>query len=129
MRAAAAAIPDERKRLRFGRTAVAHLFTLAALLAWWGYSQFIPDYQLPGPFQVARRMLGFATSAEEMKQLGLSLFHVTAAIAIAFVLGCALAALATPSSRCGLRSRTGSRRSSMRFPGSAGCSSPFCGSG
>jgi NitT/TauT family transport system permease protein len=94
VRAAAAGIADERKRLRSGRTAVAHLFTLAALLAWWGYSQFVPDYQLPGPFQVARRMLSFATTTEELKQLGLSLFHVTAAIAIAFVLGCVLAALA-----------------------------------
>ncbi len=87
-------IANERKRLRFGRTAVAQLFTLAALLAWWGYSQFVPDYQLPGPFQVGQRMVGFLTSAEEMKQLGLSLFHVTTAIAIAFVLGCALATLA-----------------------------------
>jgi ABC-type nitrate/sulfonate/bicarbonate transport system permease component len=94
VRTAAAIITDERKRLRFGRTAVAHLFTLAALLAWWGYSQLVPDYQLPGPFQVARRMLDFLISGEEMKQLGLSLFHVTGAIAIAFVLGCALAALA-----------------------------------
>jgi ABC-type nitrate/sulfonate/bicarbonate transport system permease component len=94
VRAAAAAVADERKRLRFGRTAVAHLFTLAALFAWWIYSLFVPDYQLPGPFQVARRMLGFVTSAEDLKQLGFSLFHAMAAIVIAFVLGCALAALA-----------------------------------
>lgn len=77
-----------------GATAVAHVFTLAALLAWWGYSRIVPDYQLPGPWPVLRRIGSFLTDSNELTQLGLSLFHVCAAMAIAFVVGCVLAALA-----------------------------------
>jgi ABC-type nitrate/sulfonate/bicarbonate transport system permease component len=90
----AADVVDERKRLRFGRTAVAHLFTLAALLAWWGSSLVVPEYELPGPWPVARRIASFLSDPDELGQLGLSFAHVLAAIAIAFVLGCLLAALA-----------------------------------
>ncbi|HKS83936.1 MAG TPA: ABC transporter permease subunit [Pseudolabrys sp.] len=88
------AFAERRKQLRFGGTAVAHLFTLAALLTWWGYSHVVPDYQLPGPWPVARRIAAFVTDRNELGQLGLSLFHVTAAIVIAFVFGCIFAALA-----------------------------------
>ena len=75
-------------------TLLAHGFTLAFLLAWWGYSQIVPAYQLPGPWLVATRIASFVRDSEEMKQLALSLMHVSVAIAIAFVVGCALAALA-----------------------------------
>ncbi|MDI1342616.1 MAG: ABC transporter permease subunit [Pseudolabrys sp.] len=74
--------------------ALAHLFTLAMVLLWWGYSTVVPSYQLPGPWQVARRIAGFLTDANETAQLGLSLLHVGLAIGIAFVTGCTLAALA-----------------------------------
>ena len=80
---------------RWGRAALlAHGFTIAFLLAWWGYSQIVPVYQLPGPWLVATRIASFVRDSEEMKQLALSLMHVSVAIAIAFVVGCALAALA-----------------------------------
>lgn len=80
---------------RWGRaTLLAHVFTIAFLLAWWGYSQIVPAYQLPGPWLVATRIASFVRDFEEMKQLALSLMHVSVAIAIAFVVGCALAALA-----------------------------------
>jgi NitT/TauT family transport system permease protein len=75
-------------------TLLAHGFTLAFLLAWWGYSQIVPAYQLPGPWLVATRIASFVRDSEEMKHLALSLMHVSVAIAIAFVVGCALAALA-----------------------------------
>jgi NitT/TauT family transport system permease protein len=74
--------------------ALAHAFTLAMVLLWWAYSTVVPSYQLPGPLPVARRIIGFLTNANEIAQLGLSLMHVGLAIAIAFVTGCALAALA-----------------------------------
>lgn len=74
---------------------LAHLFTIAVLLLWWGYSQTVPSYQLPGPWSVARRMAGFLTNPFDAAQLGLSLLHVGAAIAIAFVGGCFLAAVST----------------------------------
>jgi NitT/TauT family transport system permease protein len=75
-------------------TLLAHGFTLAFLLAWWGYSQIVPAYQRPGPWLVATRIASFVRDSEEMKHLALSLMHVSVAIAIAFVVGCALAALA-----------------------------------
>jgi len=75
-------------------TLVAHAFTFAFLLVWWGYSQIVPVYQLPGPWLVAQRVVSFVLDSEDLAQLALSLMHVTIAIAIAFVLGCLLAALA-----------------------------------
>ena len=75
-------------------TLIAHGFTLVFLLVWWGYSQIIPVYQLPGPWLVVQRIASFITDSEELAQLALSLMHVTIAIAIAFVVGCVLAALA-----------------------------------
>jgi ABC-type nitrate/sulfonate/bicarbonate transport system permease component len=68
-----------------------HGFTVAALALWWGYSQFVPAYQLPGPVAVVRRMLAFVTDPLLALQLGISLMHATAAILVAFVLGAALA--------------------------------------
>lgn len=75
-------------------TVLAHLFTFAFLLAWWGYAQVVPAYQLPGPGIVAERIVTFLSDNEEFAQLLLSLFHVSVAIAAAFVIGCLLAALA-----------------------------------
>ena len=73
---------------------LAHVFTVAMVLLWWGYSNVVPSYQLPGPWPVARRIGRFLTDADDVAQLGLSLAHVCLSIAIAFVLGCVLAALA-----------------------------------
>ena len=64
------------------------------LLLWWGYAQIVPDYQLPGPWPVARRIATFLTDPVDMTQLGISLMHVSVAIALAFVIGCVLAGLA-----------------------------------
>lgn len=81
-------------RPRPGAGAAAHVFTLAALLAWWGYSKVVPDYQLPGPWPVLKRIGTFLSNPIELAQLGLSLTHLAAAMVIAFVLGCILASLA-----------------------------------
>jgi NitT/TauT family transport system permease protein len=75
-----------------GRGWALHAVTIAALLAWYVYSLFVPAYQVPGPVVVAKRMLGFVTDPLLALQLGISLAHVAAAIALAFVLG-AIAAL------------------------------------
>jgi ABC-type nitrate/sulfonate/bicarbonate transport system permease component len=86
------AVPARRRWTR--ATLLAHAFTLAFLLVWWGYSQIVPVYQLPGPWLVAERIVSFVSDSEELAQLGLSLIHVSIAIALAFVVGCALAGLA-----------------------------------
>ena len=75
-------------------TVLAHLFTIGFLLLWWGYSHIVPAYQLPGPGIVAQRAITFLTDRDEVAELFLSLAHVSIAIAAAFVIGCALAALA-----------------------------------
>jgi ABC-type nitrate/sulfonate/bicarbonate transport system permease component len=71
-----------------------HLFTLAMLLLWWGYAQFVPDYQLPSPWTVVRRIAAFVTDPIDMMQLATSLMHVCVSIALAFAIGCVLAGLA-----------------------------------
>jgi len=68
-----------------------HAVTATALLAWYVYSLFVPAYQVPGPVAVANRMLGFVTDPLLALQLGISLAHVGAAIALAFVAGAAAA--------------------------------------
>jgi ABC-type nitrate/sulfonate/bicarbonate transport system permease component len=73
---------------------LAHLFTIAFLLAWWGYAQIVPAYQLPGPGIVAQRIVTFLGDGDEVAHLVLSLTHVSIAIAAAFIIGCVLAALA-----------------------------------
>jgi ABC-type nitrate/sulfonate/bicarbonate transport system permease component len=73
------------------RSWVLHAVTAAALGAWWVYSLFVPAYQVPGPVAVARRMAAFVTDPLLSLQLGISLFHATSAIALAFVIGAALA--------------------------------------
>lgn len=85
-------IPSRRGWTR--GTLLAHVFTLVFLLTWWGYSQIVPVYQLPGPWLVAQRIVSFVSDSEELAQLGLSIVHVGVAIAIAFFAGCLLAALA-----------------------------------
>ena len=75
---------------RFSRLA-AHLFTLAFLLAWWGYSLTVPPYVLPGPVPVAIRLFQFFTSYNLYKQAFAYLEHIAAGMAIAFAVGSALA--------------------------------------
>lgn len=69
----------------------AHLFTLAFLAAWWGYSLTVPAYVLPGPVPVAMRLWQFVTTYNLYKQAFASLEHIAAAMTIAFAIGSALA--------------------------------------
>jgi NitT/TauT family transport system permease protein len=69
----------------------AHLFTLAFLAAWWGYSLTVPPFVLPGPGPVAVRFYQFFTTYNLYKQAFASLGHILAAMAISFVLGSTLA--------------------------------------
>jgi len=78
----------------FSGTRIAHLFTLLALLVWWLYSQVVPVYQMPGPGAVFLRMIDFVTSTYLLSQLWVSIYHITVAIGLAFVIGCVLAFMA-----------------------------------
>jgi NitT/TauT family transport system permease protein len=69
----------------------AHLFTLAFLLAWWGYSLTVPQFVLPGPVPVAIRLWQFFTTYNLYKQAFASLEHIVEGMAVSFVVGSALA--------------------------------------
>lgn len=72
----------------------AYLFSLAFLVAWWGYSFVVPPFVLPGPVPVSIRLFQFFTTYNLYKQALASLEHITAGIIISFVTGSALAFLA-----------------------------------
>jgi NitT/TauT family transport system permease protein/sulfonate transport system permease protein len=76
------------------RRLAAHIFTVAALVAWAAYSASVPSYQVPGPVAVARSATVFVTDRFAFAHLAYSLAHVASAIIGAFVLGSALALLA-----------------------------------
>lgn len=88
-RGRAGATPD------FMSPAVAvNLFTLVAFGAWFALARTVPDYQLPGPWAVLTRMPDFLFDAKLRWVLIVTLGHVVAAFAIAFIIGCTLAVAA-----------------------------------
>lgn len=97
-RLAAPHTPPDRPRPSLARflsgTRIAHLFTLLALLAWWLYSQMVPAYQMPGPVAVFLRMSDFVTTPFLLSQIWVSVYHISLAIGLAFVVGSALAVTA-----------------------------------
>jgi NitT/TauT family transport system permease protein len=70
---------------------VANLATLAFLLLWAAYATVVPSYKVPGPLLVLQKLGAFLTDRFDLLQLAISVFHVAAAIVIAFVLGTLLA--------------------------------------
>ena len=80
-----------RSHAPVARRLAAHLFTLLFFAIWEAASLVAPSYLLPGPVAVAQRLWMFVTSVRDLGHLGASLFHVSAAIAISFVIGSLLA--------------------------------------
>ena len=85
------AVPRRQKALV--PVVVSALFWLAVLGTWQLYSQSVPAYQLPGPLPVAARMADFFQEVALARQLLISVGHVAAAMAIAFLVGAFLAVL------------------------------------
>ena len=83
---ARAAWPESRRA-----QAAAHLFTLAFVVAWWGYSLTVPAFVMPGPVPVAIRLWQFLTTYNLYKQAFASLAHILAGMAISLAVGSALA--------------------------------------
>ena len=83
--------PPSRVRGPVARNLAAHLFTFFCLAAWEAASFVAPSYLLPSPVLVAQRLWVFVTSSRDLGHLGASLFHVSAAITISFVIGSLLA--------------------------------------
>jgi NitT/TauT family transport system permease protein len=69
----------------------AHVFSLAFLALWWGYSLTVPSYVMPGPVAVARRLWQFVTTYNLYKQAFASLEHIVVGMAVSLLIGSALA--------------------------------------
>jgi NitT/TauT family transport system permease protein len=74
-------------------TTISALFWLALLGSWQLYSTHVPAYQLPGPLVVGQSMLAFITDPLLARELGVTIFHILAAILISFLVGGSIAFL------------------------------------
>jgi NitT/TauT family transport system permease protein/sulfonate transport system permease protein len=79
---------ERRRRL------VAHLATLAFVIAWAIQAAPLPALVLPSPVEVVERFAKFLANRYMWAHMAVSLAHVVAALAISFVAGTALALLA-----------------------------------
>ena len=72
----------------------AHAAAIVFVAVWAACASQVPDYLLPGPWEVARGVAAFLTDAHSLRHMVVSIGHILAALAAAFVLGTALALLA-----------------------------------
>ncbi len=93
--------PAPETRAAWAGASVSVAFWAAAIWLWHVYAQTVPAYQLPPPAVVFARMGDFLTDAGLAGNLAISLGHVAAAMALAFLIGGALALLpeAAPAAR------------------------------
>jgi NitT/TauT family transport system permease protein len=80
-------------RSNLSRKIATHTFTLGFLVIWEIASLRLPSYLLPGPLEVGRSLLWLVSTSSGLTQIVASIFHVAAAMAIAFVVGSILALL------------------------------------
>lgn len=76
------------------RRAAATMFTAAVLAAWALAAMVQPPYVLPGPWEVAKGLVAFLGDPHMLVHMARSFLHVSAAIAVSFAFGAALALLA-----------------------------------
>jgi ABC-type nitrate/sulfonate/bicarbonate transport system permease component len=99
------AIPPRKRRLsktgtapvsRFvtGRGAAVCVFLVLVLAGWQLSSSFMPPVLVPSPLRVATRFLTMWSNPGFLFYAGLTLMHVVASVAVAFVLGLAIALFA-----------------------------------
>lgn len=73
------------------RKLAAHLFVVALFVVWTLAALRLPGYVLPAPLTVLQQIGAFVTSAKLAGHIAASIIHVAAALALAFVVGTALA--------------------------------------
>lgn len=73
------------------RKLAAHLFVAAVLVVWAFASLRLPGYVLPSPPTVLEQIGAFLVSAKLAGHVAASVFHVAAALVLAFLIGTALA--------------------------------------
>ena len=91
--AAAASISPAARRGDLSRKLAAHGFTAIVLIAWELASLRFPAYLLPGPVEVGKSLVWLLATPAGLAQVAASLFHVAAAMTIAFICGAGLALL------------------------------------
>ncbi len=67
---------------------------VAALLGWWAFARGLPEFILPGPAAVGTRLVELFITPEFLQHVIASTWRVIASVAIALLLGGALALLA-----------------------------------
>lgn len=83
--------PSPANKISLAERMVADLGVIAVIALWWLWSKHLPDYVLPGPEAVLRRMAALVVDPAFLKNALLSTSRVVWAIAIAMVLGTVLA--------------------------------------
>lgn len=67
---------------------------VVALLGWWAFARHLPEFILPGPVAVGRRLVELFVTPDFLQHVVASTWRVIVSVALALVLGGALALLA-----------------------------------
>jgi NitT/TauT family transport system permease protein len=78
---------------RIGERVIADGLVVAALFGWWLFSLGLPDFILPGPWQVAKRLIGLFVTPALLADTAASTARVAVAVAASLLLGGALAVI------------------------------------
>lgn len=78
-------------RARLAERMIADGLVVAAIAGWWLLSLRLPDFLMPGPWQVATRLVDLFVTPSLLADVAASAARVIAAVAIATVLGAILA--------------------------------------
>ena len=79
--------------LKKSKLIISLIFWVFFILVWNEYSGIMPVYQLPSPLLVSTAMIKIVVDLDLISQIGLSLFHITSAMFIAFCVGVFLSLL------------------------------------
>ena len=79
--------------LKTKKIIISLVFWASFIGIWHAYSLQVPAYQLPGPSAVAKTIMDIISDASMMRQITLSLIHISSAMLIAFILGSFVAML------------------------------------
>ena len=83
--------PRATRSWRIGERVLADGLVAAAILAWWLWSLRLPDFVLPNPWQVTKALLALFVTPALLADTAASTLRVVVAVAVALLLGGALA--------------------------------------
>ena len=85
--------PGSSEKSSLAERLVGDFGVVALIVLWWLWSRTIPEYVLPGPLVVGRRMAGLLIDLEFLQNALLSITRIAFSLTIAMMLGTALALL------------------------------------